>query len=379
MAAVASPDGGAEPPFMRMTPMEFDIQLQAAELVFRSVLEGKRLGVHPAENIDEWYRDVLGEAWIQQNNRQRQEVLRQMKAAGENTPEWVESLAHMGDIAWEVLEAGTCGERVRKLEDIDRAELIEQFKELFPKVRDSHFARCGAGDRLYGLRACIAILRTFARDAEVLDHCSSCLKLVITDHEYNRDGLAELSVPMPPAERKDGHVNIGWSFLRAALDAYMVQAGGQPHGAKPEDQEAEGPAGPPRLEVSVKIAECLLAAKSAPALAAQLQLLRKAMPANACPERRELQLMLPALHAKTLELIEKGPNPVLSELLEVLKSAGADEQSPAPMPSSAAGGGDGVPGGAADAAASPADDGAKGGVLRGLAAGMRGLLGRGST
>lgn len=374
MAAVADPNAEHEPLHMRMTPMEFDIQLQAAELVFRSILEGKRLGVHPAQDIDDWYKEVLGEAWIQQNNQQRKEVLRQMKAAGENTPEWIESLAHMGDIAWEVLEAGNNGERLRKLEDIDRVEVIEQFKELLPKVRDSYFARCGAGDRLYGLRACVAIFRIFMHDPEMLDHCATCLKLVITDHEYNRDGLIELSVPMPPAERKDNHVDIGWSFLRAALDAYMVQAGGQPYSSKPKEQPEEAAKEAPRLEVAMKIAECVLATKNAPACIAQLKLLRKSMPVNACAERKELQLMLPALHARTLELIEQKPNTVLSELLEMLKSAGAAEQMPAP-----AGGNGSSSGVSADAAASSTDGGESKGFARGLASGMHSLLSRGGS
>merc|ERR1739844_468511 len=103
------------------------------------------------------------------------------------------------------------------------------------------------------------------------------------------------------------------------------------------------------------------------------------MPANACAERRELQLMLPALHARTLELIEQGPNTLLSEFLEMLKSAGAAEQLPAPAGAASDGN---SPGDAADAAASSTDGGDAGepkGFIRGMASGMRSLLGRGGS
>mmetsp|Transcript_95009 Transcript_95009/g.203985 ORF Transcript_95009/g.203985 Transcript_95009/m.203985 type:complete len:405 (-) Transcript_95009:12-1226(-) len=380
--------GVKHPRMLRMTPLELDIQLQGAELVYRSILAGQRIAMDTQNEDDDWHREVLGEGWVQENNRQRKIVLQQMKDEGENTPEWMESQANMGDIAWEVFESGQKGERVRKLKDVDRVEIIEQFKELYPKVRDSYFARCGAGDRLWGLRACIGIFRLFIRDPEVLDLCAISLRLTITDHAYNRDGLAALSLPMPPEERLQEHEERGWAFLRAALDAYMVQAGGEPYdsGAKaPEEgEEEEGEAKKPEpaidrtptREVAIRIAECVVAAKGAPALVAQLKLLREPTVDNHCQERRELKAMLPGLIAKTEELIGhestatsgEGFPVALKDLLDMLRSA-----SPPEGQSASSGSGDGQ-------GPAPGDDDKKDpGLFGNLASGVRGLLGRGSA
>lgn len=379
------------PDNMRMTPMEYDLQLQTAELVFRSILEGKRLRLHPSDNAEDWQREVLGESWVQRNRIQKQEVLRQMSASGENTPEWLEAQANMSDIAWEILESGNSGEKLRRLKDVDHIEVVESLKELCPKVRDSYYARCGAGDHLFGLRACIGIFRLFMFDPDVLELCASCLKYLITDHKYNRDGLAEISLPMPPSARGDNHVDKGWSFLRAALDAYMVQGGAEPFSWRPggeenddDDEDAEDqdgqvrPAVPvdhaPRRNVAIKIVECILAAKGAPSVVAQLALLREPLPAGTCQDSMELKCMLPRVYAKTQELLDLEPNPVLRELIELLQSAGAAEQPLASLDEDegANDGGDsagvGDPGRSRDAV-----------VLRGLAAGVRGILGRGAA
>lgn len=303
-------EDGKEPYFMRMTPMEVDIQLQAAEIIFRSILEGRRLHVTYPRDIDEWHREVLGEAWLESNRRQRCEILRQMKEDGENTPMWMEALAHMGDIAWEVFQAGDRGEMVLALQDVNRDELIEQFKELHPKIRDSYYARCGAGDQLYSLRACIAVLRIFIHDAEILDHCAETLYLVIHDNQYNRDGLTELSLPMPPLQRTADTPERGWSFLRACLEAFMVQSGG---GASRETPMSES-----NLVVAIKLARCIVVASSAPALTAQLALLREEVPENACAERWELTKMREPACAHTKQLLESNPDPVLEQFLHIL-------------------------------------------------------------
>lgn len=352
---------------MRMTPMEMDIQLQASELLFRSCLEGKRLGISKHQDLDDWYREVLGEEWMEENAKQRAEVLRQMKQEGENTPMWMEAVAHMSDIAWEVFETGECGERVRKLVDINREEILAQLRELEPMLRISHFARCGAGDKLFGLRACVAIFRQFVRDTEVLQHTATCLKSMIEGNDYNRNGLCCVAVPMPPAERLDSTNEQGWCFLRAALDAYMVQAGCLPHGC-PEVQdwsqlyfgeEADKQA-PHRnhlgdygklnkgkglnmdrgqykamvdenlakdgQEVALLLVACIVAAKGAPALIAQLKMLKEETPEHACDERKQLKSMIPAALAKTEELAnvhvaDEAKRKVLMELKVMLEVA----------------------------------------------------------
>ena len=92
-----------------------------------------------------------------------------MKKNGENTPAWMECMGHMGDIAWEVFEAGQNGEAMRSYDSIDRTEIIEQFKDLKCKVQMSYYGKCGACDRLFGIRACIALFRICKSDSEVLE------------------------------------------------------------------------------------------------------------------------------------------------------------------------------------------------------------------
>merc|ERR1712139_261030 len=153
--------------------------------------------------------------------KQRKEVLAQVTSCGENTPPWMEALGHMGDIAWEVFEAGSLGERIRPLETIDRTEIVEQFKDLRHKVHLSYYAKCGAGDRPFGFRACIALFRTHIHDTELLGLMVAVLSECITDHESNRDTLTCLTVPPSPMERNLQFQDRGWSFLRNSLDAFV--------------------------------------------------------------------------------------------------------------------------------------------------------------
>jgi len=284
-----------EPFYMRMTPMELDIQLQAAEIIFRSVLEGKRVNLSPHENIKDWEEEVLGDEWCVANETQRKEILSQVKTDGENTPAWVESLGHMGDIAWEVFEAGDNGERMRDLESMDRAEVIEQLKDLKFKVERSHYAKCGAGDRMFGFRACIALLRSCIRDSELLELVAAVLIECMKDHEYNRDGITCITVPAPPLERAKDFKDRGWSFLRCALDAFVVQAGGQGYsvmqGEHPKSTEKSIDSC--SKDVAVLIAECIVRTKNAPAVLAQLKLVHEEPPADAWIERQELRALIP--------------------------------------------------------------------------------------
>lgn len=343
------------------------MQLQAAELIFRSLLEGKRIALSQHEDIDDWFQEVLGDKWCQDNAMQRKEILKTMQEDGENSPAWMESLAHMSDIAWEVFEGGLRGERVRKLDIMDRTEIIEQFKDLLIKVRISHYARCGAGDRLYGFRACIAILRVFIRDAEMLDYCAEVLKSCVTNNEYNRDGIATLSVPYPPpAEREDTDKDMGWSFFRAALDAFMVQAGAEPYGVEePEeksDMELEGKIivyREARKEVALKIADAIVAVREAPAFVAQLALLREELPGNALVDRKELKAMVPLAFDKVEAMIKEEPSEVLTELKNILTAAGGKAVS-----------------GEKKSEGSSAGSGGSQGMLGRLAGGVKGFLGR---
>jgi len=314
---------------VRMTPMELDLQLQVAELVFRSMLEGKRLGVHPAEKVDEWQKEALGEDWCMRNRGQQREVMRQMRADGENTPMWTEALANMGDIAWEIFHSGHQGEMLRSREAINREEILAQLQELLPKVRDSHYARCGAGDRLYGLRALIAILHIFIRDAEVLELCAVCLRHCIQEHEANRDGVATLSVPLPPEARGAAFADRGWSFLRHALDALVVQTGGAPFGS------SDGSSGSLNLDVALRLVECIVAAAPAGALQVQLQLLREEpAPEGGRPERAELQQLVPRARAALAQL-SPGNHPAVGRLQELLALATGEGTAAAPEVSQA--------------------------------------------
>jgi len=307
-----------EPFYMRMNPMELDVQLQSAELIFRSILEGKRVPLAPHENIEAWERDTLGDDWVRENEKFRKEVLRQVKANGETTPAWMESLAHMGDIAWEMFEAGDKGERMRPLETIDRAEVIEQFKDLKHKVQMSYYARCGAGDKMFGFRACIAVLRTFILDSEMLELAVSVLTECITDHEYNRDGMACLTVPAPPLERPGEFKDRGWSFLRNALDAFVVQAGGTEYRVMKGEQREEPAINTRSKDVAVLIAKCVVRAKDAPAVLAQLKLVHEDPPEDCWIERRELRDIIPVAKKMCEDLNSEKPSEFLTALRDIL-------------------------------------------------------------
>lgn len=297
--------------FARVTPMELDVQLQVAELIFKGMLEGKEIQVNQPDDLNVWYKDILGPVWIAENEMQRKEIAQQLVEDGENTPFWTEASFTTSEIVAEVMEAGRHGERVRQVAAVNRTEVVELLKELGPKVRESYYARCGAGCQFYGIRALIAIFRLFPKDSEVLDQAAECIRWIITDNVHNRNGLTASLVPMPPLERGQDHVDRGWSFLRAALDAFAVQLGAQPFAEQEVPQEIPplGPGSPALFdlasqEVAVKIAECIVAAKDAPALRAQLGLLREAVPESACQEWKELKQMLPAALVQTEELLK---------------------------------------------------------------------------
>lgn len=288
-----------EPFYMRMTPMELDMQLQAAEYVFRELLKGNRVAMGDYADIKEWEESVLGPEWCAANDLQRKEVLRQVRADGENSPAWMEALAHMGDIAWEVFECGERGERMRSLEATDRLEIIEQLKELKHKVKISFYARCGAGDRFYGFRACIAIFRTFCRDSEMLDLTTSVMISCIEDHEFNRDGLTCLTVPAPPLEREPAFKDRGWTFLRNSLDAFVVQAGGEPQSKEAAQETMINSCS---ANVAMKLAKLITLTADAPAVLAQLKLVHEAPPENAWLERKDLVEIINVARAKIQEL-----------------------------------------------------------------------------
>lgn len=311
-----------EPFYMRMTPMELDVQLQSAEMVFRSVLEGKRMPMAPHEDMEAWEKDVLGSEWCSQNEQQREEVLRQVKSKGENTPAWMESVGHMGDISWEVFDAGDNGERIRPAESMDRTEILEQFKDLKHKVEMSYFAQCGAGDRLFGFRACIALFRTAIRDSELMNLMVAVLIACIRDNQYNRDALTCLTVPAPPLERGKDFKDRGWSFLRNALDAFVVQAGGA--GFSKQEPSSAGDEKQDRIpdscskDVAVLIAECLVLSRKAPAVLAQLKLVHEDPPADCWCERRELREIIPVAKQTCEELMKERSSEFLVGLKEML-------------------------------------------------------------
>jgi hypothetical protein len=298
--------------------MEVDVQLQTAELIFRSILEGKRVPLSTHEDIQKWEQDILGQEWSSKNEEQRQEVHRQVKEAGENSPMWMESLAHMGDIAWEVFEAGDNGERVRPAQAIDRTEVIEQLKDLKHKVSMSHYAKCGAGDQTHGFRACIALFRLCSRDSELLQLMVPVLIDCITEHEYNRDSLACLTVPFAPLERRSEDQDRGWSLLRNALDAFAVQAGGASYSETQGEARQESSINSCSKDVAVMIAELLVRMKKAPAVLAQLKLVHEDPPENCWVERRELRAIIPIAKQMCQDLNNERPSEFLVALRDMI-------------------------------------------------------------
>ena len=163
-----------------------------------------------------------------------------------------------------------------------------------------------------------------------------------------RSAICEVILPLPPEERLVGQKEVGWSFLRHALDAVAVQAGAMPFGGY---NPGDDPGGQPGLEATpraferspeaaVRLAECIVAMRGAPALQAQLALLREPAPAEGMrPRRLELKQMLVGTYAKVQELARDfESNESLPLLLEMLRRTGAelpqeelfDEGPPAP-------------------------------------------------
>jgi hypothetical protein len=212
----------------------------------------------------------------------------------------------MGDIAWEVLEAGVNGERFRHIDDIDRVEVVEQFKDLKAKVEISYYGRCGAGDRFYGLRACVAMFRIFIRDPDVLKLMATTLRLIVTDHQRNRDSLTCITVPPPPMERARSSKDRGWSFLRNALDAFIVQAGGVGHD---EPVSERFPPHSTSKDVACEIAKCLLAVEDAPAAKVQIVIAQEEPPEGCWVERKELRSIIPRALERCEALIEASTDP----------------------------------------------------------------------
>ena len=120
--SLSEPD---EPPIFprRMTPMEYDLQLQVTERILRDFLEGKRTGLHPTLTLESAQAQYCSQSWMVANRMMRIEVEKQMRADGENTPEWTESRDGMSDLAWEVLAQGRRGEVLRSLGSVDRTEV----------------------------------------------------------------------------------------------------------------------------------------------------------------------------------------------------------------------------------------------------------------
>lgn len=276
--------------YLRSTPMERDIMLQAAEITYRSIIEGYMPPASVDQEVQAWEEEHLGAEWSEQNELQRQELLRQVRISGEKTPAWMECVAHMGDIAWEMLEGGDKGERFRKHENIDRNELVEQFRALNFKVSVSYYGRCGAGDRVYGFRACIGIYHIFIRDPDVLKIMTSTLSYTITAHDYNRNSLTSITVPPLPLERLKGHKDIGWSFLRNALNAFVVQSGGVGYGEQGDEEHSPNCTNP---EVALEIAKLLVLTSKAPAVLVQLVIVHDEVPEDAWMERAELKAIIP--------------------------------------------------------------------------------------
>eukprot|EP00440_Ansanella_granifera_P076199 gb/GFBE01082693.1/.p1 GENE.gb/GFBE01082693.1/~~gb/GFBE01082693.1/.p1 ORF type:complete len:376 (+),score=95.25 gb/GFBE01082693.1/:1-1128(+) len=330
VSTTSTPAGSGD---KKMTPLELDAQLQVSELMYRNLLEGKRVQMDGHKDMDSWYREHLGEAWLKKNQSQKKEMERWAKECGENTPMWVEAVSDSSELACEVFKVGPCGgEQMQTSEEVDRSLVIDYLQSLAPKACISHYARCGVGEKCIGLRAMVGVLWHYPRDPEVLDLCATCLRSTVL-LERNRDSLVSLSQPLPPEERASvGHFERGWSFLRIALDAFACQAGGVPvkreaveateHDGEWEKVKAEERADP---EVAVKLAQCIVATKDAPAMQAQLKLLREPVADDACKEIRDLKEMLPSVVSLTQQLIAKQKgSETLVDLLEMLKSAGAE-------------------------------------------------------
>lgn len=304
----------------RLTPLELDANLQVSELMYRNLLQGKKVQMDFDTGMDSWYRELFGEDWVKKNTFQRRELERQAKENGENTPMWVESASASSDLASEVLQLGRTGGECLRTGAVDREVVLELLESLEVKLRISHYARCGVGEKQNGLRAMLGVMWHFYSDVEIISLCADCLRLAILGNQYNCDSLLAIWTPAFPKERHHGQTEKGWSFLRIALDAFTFQAGGD---IFPRADSA-GSGSSNRVgheEAALKLAQCILQARHSPVMEAQLRLLKED-PGNESLDRQELKEMLPNVLRVTNQLAGrlKGSE-VLSELQQLLELA----------------------------------------------------------
>merc|ERR1719247_1481716 len=108
--------------------------------------------------------------------------------------------------------------------------------------------------------------------------------------EYNRDSLCCMTVPAPPLERSQNDKDRGWSFLRNALNAFVVQSGGVGYGETGEEEHAPNCTNP---EVALEIAKLLVLTSKAPAVLVQLVIVHDEVPEDAWLERAQLKEIIP--------------------------------------------------------------------------------------
>jgi len=303
----------------RLTPLELDANLQVSELMYRNLLEGKKVQIDLDAGMDSWYRELFGEDWMKKNYFQRRELERQAKENGENTPMWVEAASDSADLASEVLQLTRTGGECLRTDAVDREAVVELLESLLVKLRIAPYARCGAGEKQHGLRAMVGVMWHFYGDVEVISLCADCLRLAMTGNQHNCDSLLAIWTPAFPNERHHGQVEKGWSFLRIALDAFTFQAGGD---LFPRAAGSTGCSEARSDEAALKLAQCILQARHSPLLDAQLRLLKEPPGAQSCAQRTELKEMLPAVLRVTGQLAGrlKGSE-VLSDLLQLLELA----------------------------------------------------------
>lgn len=284
----------------RMTPMERDVEILQCHAYLRSILEGTDLKILDEKEMsfDEWALKELGEEWVKENEKQKEEVLRQMKEDGENSDDWNDAFSTAASLGGLVLTAGKRGEVVMPPEEIEPEEVCEFMLDLAKRASNSWVERCGAGEgEAVGARAAIACMLTFPGHPEVARTGAAVLQKLSFNHGKNRDEILKMTVPMPPLERMIKDKAVGFSAIHAILANLTAPI------KVPAGQKWIGSTLPDERMVIVQLAEALMEIASGEEFDKQ----KKALWADDGPESPEKdkirELIDPAL--KVLEKSKK--------------------------------------------------------------------------
>lgn len=203
-----------------MTDLEKAAELLSCHALLRSFLEGTDLKIVSEKDMsyEQWCLQELGEEWVKENEKQKEEVLKKMQEDGENSDDWNDAFSTAASLGGVVFTAGKRGEVVMPPDEIEPEEVCEFMLDLAKRAANSWVERCGAGEgEAIGARAAIACMLTFPGHPEVARTGAGVLQQLSFNHTKNRDEILKMTVPMPPLERLLKDESVGFSAIHAIL------------------------------------------------------------------------------------------------------------------------------------------------------------------